>query len=259
MSDPGAFYEADGDDLIATPATRGPWDDRHQHGGPPSALLAGAMDRVADDGALLARITIELLRPVPIGRVRVEVEAEAPGRRAQRVSARLWVDGRLVARASGVRLAPHPVALPPGPAVGDGWPEPEGLPSFDFPFFRHPVGYHRGVDLRLAGGTWGATPVRFWARPRLPLVAGRDGRPVEAVVLLADAQSGMGPPLDPERWAFPNPDLTVALARRPRSEWLGFEVVSIADRDGSGLSESRLSDREGPIGRSLQTLVIAPR
>src|SRR5207237_67687 len=34
-----AFYIPDGDDFVATVHTRGPWSPKHQHGGPPSALL----------------------------------------------------------------------------------------------------------------------------------------------------------------------------------------------------------------------------
>ncbi|MGH9324065.1 MAG: hypothetical protein ACRD3V_29780 [Vicinamibacteria bacterium] len=39
--------------FAATDATRGPWDDRHQHGGPPSGLLgpsgAGLTETVLHD------------------------------------------------------------------------------------------------------------------------------------------------------------------------------------------------------------------
>jgi hypothetical protein len=45
-------------------------------------------------------------------------------------------------------------------------------------------------------GAWGVTPVGFWTRPRLPLIAGEQTSPLEALMLLADAQSGMGVPLD---------------------------------------------------------------
>ena len=69
-----SFYEADGAALVATPMTRGPWDNRFQHGGPPAALVAGAVERFAGDYRV-ARLSIELLRPVPIAPVRVEVRS----------------------------------------------------------------------------------------------------------------------------------------------------------------------------------------
>ena len=66
-----AFYVPDGAGFAATPLTRGPWDVRFQHGGPPSALVCGALARWGTDSErwFLSRLTIELLRPVPLGHV----------------------------------------------------------------------------------------------------------------------------------------------------------------------------------------------
>ena len=50
-----AFYVTDGDDFVATAHTRGPWSPKHQHGGPPSALLARAIEAQAP-GFVVARI-----------------------------------------------------------------------------------------------------------------------------------------------------------------------------------------------------------
>ncbi len=251
-----AFFHPDGDEFVATELTRGPWDDRFQHGGPPSALLTGAMVRAAA-GFALARVTIELLRPVPIGRLRVRVDAAAPGRTVHRLAAGLEADGRdvLEARAVFVRREAFPPAGPEAPA----WPDPDALPPYTFTFFRNPVGYHAGVELRRVHGTWGTTPIGFWGRPRVPLVAGRATLPEETVLLLADAQSGMGVPLDPLLWSFVNPDLTVYFARPPTPGWVGFDVRSVAGPEGAGLAESQLRDTAGVFGRSAQALVIARR
>jgi hypothetical protein len=40
-----AFYRAEDDRLIPSELTRGPWDPDAQHAGPPSALLARALER----------------------------------------------------------------------------------------------------------------------------------------------------------------------------------------------------------------------
>ena len=83
---PEAFYERDGDGFVATELTRGPWDPQAQHAGPPSALLGRGIERVpGDEGFQVARVTFEILRPVPIGPV--EVEARWCGR-AQRADDR---------------------------------------------------------------------------------------------------------------------------------------------------------------------------
>src|SRR5690349_18583593 len=39
-----AFFLPDGDGWLATSHTRGPWSPAHQHGGPPAALIAHALE-----------------------------------------------------------------------------------------------------------------------------------------------------------------------------------------------------------------------
>lgn len=256
---PDAFYLREGDQLIATPMTRGPWDDRFQHGGPPAALVAGAMERF-DGGAefFVARIWIELLRPVPIAPLRLALAPVSSGRTVQRLEATLSAAGEGVLTARGLRIRrAHSAASPP--LATDPWPDPDSLPDYTFTFFRGEVGYHRGVQLRLAHGAWGATPIGFWARPRIALVAGQPTSPLEQLMVLADAQSGMGVPLDPLRHSFPNPDLTVYLERALAPGWFGFDIRSTANAEGAGLARSVVRDARGVVGLSAQSLVVAGR
>ena len=69
----GALYEPLGEGRVrATGATRGPWDPRSQHGGAPSALLAGAIEAVQPGAEMrVARVTYELVRPVTVDELRV--------------------------------------------------------------------------------------------------------------------------------------------------------------------------------------------
>ncbi|HET8863191.1 MAG TPA: acyl-CoA thioesterase domain-containing protein, partial [Solirubrobacterales bacterium] len=94
---PAAFYESDGvNSFVATELTRGPWDPQAQHAGPPSALLGREIERAdgaGADGFQVARVTLEILRPVPIGPVRVEAEVVRPGRSVQMVEATLSGEG----------------------------------------------------------------------------------------------------------------------------------------------------------------------
>lgn len=253
----------DNHDFVATVLTRGPWDNRFQHGGPPCALLAGALAGWGADAEdwFLARLTVEMLRPVPIGRCRVEVSPQRLGRAVQRVEAQLSVDGEVVLLARALRIrrvtlpaeahAPQPPARP--------WPAPADCPVLGLDFFRHEVAYHRGVELRVAHGAWGRTPVGFWTRPRVPLVGGRESTAVERLVTLADAQSGMGVPLDPGRWSFINPDMNVYFERDPAGDWLGFDIRSTTSAHGSGLAQSEVRDLHGVVARSIQTLVVGGR
>ena len=69
---PNAAYAAlDARSFRASDLTRGPWDPEHQHAGPPIALVCRAFEQAAQAHGLthLARLTANLLRPVPIGGV----------------------------------------------------------------------------------------------------------------------------------------------------------------------------------------------
>src|ERR671924_2414735 len=80
----GAFYTQDGALLVPSELTRGPWDPGAQHAGHPSALLGRAIET---EGTLVGRVTIEVLRPVPLAPVRVTAEVVRPGRNVELVEA----------------------------------------------------------------------------------------------------------------------------------------------------------------------------
>ncbi len=279
---PQSFFEPDPSDPLRfhpTPLTRGPWDNRAQHGGPPCALVAGVLAAFenpeveepvieASDGlpAVLhprrrhpmSRLTFSLLRPVPIAPLNVRVVAERLGRTVHRLNATLATDdGTVVVRAEALRIlrTPSTEALVPV----DAWPRPEDCPPLVFDFFRHTIAYHRGVCLRTAFGQWGRTPIGVWGRLAAPLIAGVPLTALQTVVALADAQSGMGVPLDPTRFMFVNPDLSIFLTRDPVPGWVGFDITSTASAHGSGLAQSGLRDGRGRLGRAAQTLVVADR
>src|SRR5690606_18380399 len=80
----GAFFTRDGDRFVASELVRGPWDPRFAHGGPPSALLAREAERLGrEHGAPhVARLTIDLLRAVPITTLEVRSEVVRAGKSA---------------------------------------------------------------------------------------------------------------------------------------------------------------------------------
>jgi acyl-CoA thioesterase len=65
--------------------------------------------------------------------------------------------------------------------------------------------------------------------------------------------------LDFTKHLFINPDLTVYLHRRPRGEWIALDSETFADTNGVGLAQSRLFDRHGHVGSSLQALLLDSR
>jgi len=260
-----AFYERSGQDTyVATAATAGPWSPDAQHGGPPSALAAKAIEEHEPDGRQrLARVTIDILRPVPVGKVVIRTRTVRPGRRVTLVEALMEAGGQEVLHARGWRIERSAEIVP---VVPDGDPPPP-LPgsSAALPtqiFTPDQEGYLASIEWRfLADGLSqrGAPGRAAWTRPRIPLLAGEDTAPMSRALLVADSGSGVGAVLPSSRYLFINVDLSVILARDPAGEWLLLESSTTVGSDGTGLAATRLSDPAGAFGRGLQTLLISPR
>lgn len=250
---PPAFFLPDGDAFIATPNTRGPWSEHHQHGGPGTALLAMAFEQAVAP-LMVVRMTIEILRPIPIGRVQLELGELKPGARTRLHGASMRVDGQEVCRASclAIRTKDLPLARATAPSIR---PPDEAAPV-EFPFFRQPVGYHSAMELRIAEGGIGQGQAHAWLRMRVPLVDGRPTSPLSRVAIAADSGNGVSARLDWSRWLFVNPDLTIYLHRAPRGEWVGLQAITEVEPRGIGLAASVLHDEDGPLGRGLQSLYL---
>ena len=116
---PTCFYQPDGeaDCFRATAWTGGPWSVEHQHGGPPAALLARAVEKARSEPEFaVVRFTVEFLRPVPIGPVRVGVESLKRGCTVECHTARLWSGKTLLLAATALCLCRRAVT----PAVAGG-------------------------------------------------------------------------------------------------------------------------------------------
>jgi hypothetical protein len=261
ISEPASFFVADGARFQATELTRGPWSAQHQHAGPPSALLAREIERALPAGMSVVRVTVELLKAVPIAAFTVKAQATRAGRKVQWWSAELLDDaGTAVARAHAVAIRTTTVSLPvKGDPVDDPLPSPADSAPYQFKFFTSPVGYHTAMELRLARGTIGRGRIAMWMRMRHPLVAGEAPSPAQRVMIAADSGNGVSAALDPQQFSFVNPDLSVYLHRLPAGEWVCLDARTIPQERGIGLADTRLLDEQGPIGRSVQSLIIEAR
>ena len=268
-----AFFEPAGQDTyVATTATVGPWFPGAQHGGPPSALAARALElHEPDPRQRLARVTIDLLRPVPVGKLAISARTVRPGRRVALVEAVMEADGQEVLHARGWRIE-----RPAGdvPEVTDGsLPESVPLASAGLPphiFTADPVGYLAAIEWRFLGAGPGpgapggqapaTSPVRaVWTRPRITLLPGEEMPAMSRALLVADSGSGVGAALPASRYIYINVDHTVVLPRDPSREWLNLESSTVIGADGTGLATTRLADPLGSCGSAWQTLLVAPR
>jgi hypothetical protein len=258
-----AFYERDGDLFRATELTRGPWDPGAQHAGPPAALLGHALEGLPEaDRFQIGRVTVEILRSVPIAPVRVQARLARPGRRVQLLEAELSDgDGEPLMRARAWRIRTAEVEIPPEAVVGSEPPVPPEQ-AFGGEFFPtgEEHGYHSAMEIRfLSGGFLEPGPATVWLRMRQPLVAGEEPSPLQRALVVADVGNGVSASLDFRRFLFINVDLTLQLERLPEGEWICTDATTLPQGNGVGSSDSVLFDRRGRIGRALQTLLVAER
>jgi hypothetical protein len=260
----GAFYERGSSEnrFIATEFTRGPWDPGAQHAGPAAALLGREIEGlVGDEGFQVGRIVFEILRPVPIGEVRVEARVLRPGRRVRLVEASLAGEAGELMRATAWLLRVDTMDLPagandesPAPPSPDGGRAPDFFPTGD------DVGYHTAMEWQaVAGAFLEPGPATVWMRMRHPLVAGEVPTPLQRALIAADVGNGISSVLDFREYVFINVDLTVHFERMPEGEWICVDAVTRPQPTGIGTAESVLFDRRGRIGRAAQSLLIAPR
>ncbi|MFG2089274.1 MULTISPECIES: thioesterase family protein [unclassified Spirillospora] len=254
-----AFYEPLGDGRFAsTPATAGPWSPGFQHGGPVSGLIGRAFERHDPvPGTRVARVTVELLSPVPVAVLDITVRVVRPGKRITLLEAEMTHEGRPVVRATAWRIMAAPSHLEPVVHA----PAPPPLPGTTPPFPEwpgvHTGGYLSAMEWRLVRGAFGQPgPGTTWARPRVPLVPGESDTPLVRALTLADSASGVGSQLDLAKWMIINTDLTVALHRDPAGEWLCMDASLDASPGGSALCHATLADASGEFGRVMQTLIV---
>lgn len=262
---PAAAYTAiDAHRFRASALTRGPWQPEHQHAGPPTALVCRAIEQAAATHGLshVARLTANLLRPVPLGELLIEVMTDYVGRNAGHFSAHLMAGDKDVARFTALVQRDVDVALPdglPGHPLPSLAPSPEQSPLVQFPFAGRHVGYSDLVSTRSARGGIFQGPCAIWFRLNHPLLEGESPSPYQRVLVAADSGNGISAVLDLATHTFVNSDLTVHLLRRPVGEWIALDARTALGAGGSGLAESALYDTQGLIGRAMQSLAVRAR
>lgn len=255
---PTSFFTTDdGTWFVGTDATRGPWDVDACHAGPPTAMIARALER-AVPGQRLTRLTVDLTRPIPMDGFRVDTEVVRAGRSVSATRAELvGRDEEVRVRASALHLLHAPPAELPTHHVAT--PDlDEALPgefSMRVAFHDRPT-FITHVEARYPPGEdSGPGPTTMWLRT-LPMLPDEEPSPFQRICPLADTGNAVSRNAEPDEVRFVNPDLTVVLHRDPVGEWLGTSAVSHWQPDGIGLADALLFDRQGVVGRALQSLLL---
>ncbi len=248
--------------IVPTDLARGPWDYDSCHGGPPTAMLARAMER-AVPGQRLCRISVELGRPVPMAGFRIETEVVRAGRASAQTSAAL-IDGagKVRVTAIGMHIATVEAPLFEGTLDNSG----QRLPRVDetapgaFPMRKATTqwpGFRQSVEVRYPPGEGDGDPGPTTVYMRtVPPLADEEPSPFQRICPLADCGNAFSRQADPEVFQFINTDLVIALHRDPVGEWMGSRSASQWQPNGIGLADALLFDDHGPVGRALQTLLL---
>lgn len=255
------FTTKDGSWFVPTDHTRGPWAVDSCHAGPPAALLVRAVEALVSHQQL-TRITIELMRPIPMAGFRVQAEIRRPGRSVSHTEAEIFDGDRFYARAYAMHIrtvddldvTTATMETPEFPnSVSGGFPIVEAV--HDEVSFGSSVEcrYDQGGEIAVGG------PTTIWMRTMYPILADEDPSPFQKIAPLADCGNGISynGPLGP--MSFLNADLTMSLHREPSGEWFASRSVSHWQRSGIGMSDSELFDVEGPVGRATQSLMLRRR
>lgn len=255
-----AIYRLDGDRILTAPHAGGPWDPQMQHGSAPSALVTWLAEQMPTPAPMqIARVTIDLMRPVPVAPLSFETEILRAGRKIQLCGIRLLAGGTVVVNATVLKIRRAEQPLPSDIANA-----PIAVPLPDHPGLTTPTGHSSpfvsGVSIRVVrGGFLKLGPGAIWYRADRAII---EGQPISAVmraVIASDFSNGSSSVLNFKDWTFINADLTVSLARPPVGDWVLLDSESWIGPDGAGLAASKLADQNGYFGRAVQSLVIERR
>ena len=196
-----------------------------------------------------SRLTVDLFSQVKFEPLQVRTEEVRNGNRIRVADAHLSQGGKTVARATLVQLRRG--EQPPG----DVWRSGRTLTPPDGPGGTVLSAGSRawfGSDAsdepwsRSMGAHQNAGRKRFWLHP-LDVVAGQEASPFQRAVTLGESTSLMAH-WGTEGIGFINADLTVALARLPRSGDIGIEAEQHISEDGVAVGTAALFDHDGMFG-----------
>jgi len=255
-----AIFRVDGANVLTSPNAAGPWDPNMQHGSPPAALVTWAAEALPTPVPMrIVRVTVDLMRPVPVAPLTIETEILREGRKIQLCAVRLRANGVIVVAASVLKIKVQANELPPEADIDQvALPGPEQSREEPADFSSSP--FVTGMSLRAAKGRFGVPgPGAIWYRVDRPIVEGFAVSQAMRAMAAADFCNGTSAVLDFQQWTFLNADLTVNFAREPVGDWILLDAESWIGADGAGLAMARLADRSGYFGRAVQSLVIERR
>lgn len=260
---PLSLFARDGETYVPTTATPGPWSPAVCHGGAVAALMAHLLEEASTPELESLRFSLDFLRPVPTAPLKARVRPVRQGRRTHLIEGELLASGAVVARGTLLRFRAADSGMEPRSHLSDAPPADE---PGDFAFhdaIRNGNGHRQfmagGIEVRVPGGDTFVGARAGWFRLLLPVLPGVAPSPMVRVAAAADHGSGLGSlahPSEARRITYANADLAIHLARPASGPWVRVEATSRWSAGRSGLTNSVISDADGPLGAGQQIVAI---
>lgn len=257
-----SFFTSTNDEWFQpTEHTRGPWDEHACHAGPPTGLLARALEKLLP-AQRLTRLTVNLQRPIPFSGFHVRGTVTRKGRTVSLSEAQLLdSNNKVVITAAGMHLTPSTEQHIPSHKVSIGSAKDASEGEFPIKNTLHgkPAFNGGGVQVRYpVGQSCSPGPTTAWMKT-VPLLSYESPSPFQRICPLADCGNAFGRNAEPADVTFMNTDLTLLLHRDPEGEWLGTQSVGYWEPTGIGLADALLFDDKGVVGRAMQSLILRSR
>lgn len=264
-----AIFHRDGDHYLPQGPARGPWGES-LHGGAPAALLTQALTELVAVPFPLARLTLDMFRPVPLAPLALTGTVLRQGKRLALAEMTLSAEGVPCARALGLFSAPSP--LPEGAVIPTPCPLPRGkgavvetlaeivasrvgrtLPPGD--------GLHHhllaeGFDGAVGGGRGAA-----WLSLPLTLTPEQPLTPMTHLAALADFANGMSQRrvvVEGRNHGYINADISLHVLREPAPGALALVVDNHAELGGRAVISGQFFDGAGLVAQVVQSALVNP-
>lgn len=262
-------FREEGDILLPTSLTIGPWYPGTQHGSAMMLMAALAAERFPSEiPRQVVRMTVDMMKAAPVGPVQVVTSVRKGGRNMEVLDISLrdatpTGNGEECVRVSALRFRIDEVPVTDGfryQGVAPVLPEP-----LDFDLFAHAVnrdGFHHAIEVRVDVQM---KPGIMWMRLKQPVLPSLPATPLLRVALAADwtysipnvvnhvlTRAGFGN----KSFYGINPDTTINLHRPPQGEWIGIQTHCTYDDLGAGTAMGQIFDLQGPVGFCSQSVLI---
>jgi Thioesterase-like superfamily len=250
---PFHFTQTEQDTFVPSAYAQSHWGADHLNGPALVGLLARALEvEFGDPEFLPSRLTVDLFKAARGIPTITKPALVRGGRRVRNSECELVQDGVTVARAT---LVQYRLSAPP---QGQEWVAPI---AFVGPTDRDET---RGIGIGSDEIGWtgaiadhqNASRKRFVNRT-IDVVDGQGNSPFVRAAMAAEGTS-LVTNLGTAGVGYINGDLTVALSRLPRDEWIGVQADSHWAANGISVGTSTLFDGAGAIGSGMVTAVSNP-